>query len=102
MTTALTLVPGTAGLATFVYCSFVLWEARVFQHRQSRLLDRLTSLPAPAVPMNMTPSGLIGRIKIPRLDLSNIVMEGSGSRILRRAADHIPGTPLPGGAESRP
>jgi sortase A len=84
------------GLATLVYCGFIVWDARVFQDRQTRLLDGLTSLPAPAVPVNVTPGGLIGRIEIPRLGLSNIVMEGSDARILRRAVGHVPGTALPG------
>lgn len=41
---------------------------------------------------------LIGRIEIPRLDLSAVIVEGVGSRALRRAVGHIPGTPLPGEA----
>jgi sortase A len=40
--------------------------------------------------------GLIGRMEIPRLGLSVIVMEGTSSATLRRAAGHISGTALPG------
>ena len=40
--------------------------------------------------------GLIGRIDIPRLGLSAIVTEGVGTKNLRRAVGHIPGTALPG------
>jgi sortase A len=39
---------------------------------------------------------LIGRIEIPRLGLSVIVVEGVDRRILRRSVGHIPGTALPG------
>jgi sortase A len=39
---------------------------------------------------------LIGRLQIPRLGLSAIVMEGVSARTLRRAVGHVPGTPLPG------
>jgi sortase A len=40
--------------------------------------------------------GLIGRIDIPRLGVSAIVIEGDGTTTLRRAVGHIPGTALPG------
>jgi sortase A len=46
----------------------------------------------------LPPTGLIGRIEVPRLDLSVIVMEGVEASTLRRAAGHIPGTGLPGQA----
>lgn len=38
---------------------------------------------------------LIGRIKIPRIDVSALVLHGVGSRTLRRGVGHIPGTALP-------
>jgi sortase A len=39
---------------------------------------------------------MIGRIDIPRLGLSVIVIEGVGATALRHAAGHIPGTAMPG------
>jgi sortase A len=47
---------------------------------------------APAAPVD----GLIGRIEIPRLLLSVVVVEGVDKTSLRRAIGHIPGTALPG------
>ena len=38
----------------------------------------------------------IGRIEIPRLGVSVIVMEGANSNVMRHAAGHIAGTALPG------
>lgn len=38
---------------------------------------------------------VIGRLEIPSLDLSTMVLEGADSWILSRAAGHIPGTALP-------
>lgn len=38
---------------------------------------------------------LIGRIKIPRVGVSAIVLHGVGNKTLRRGVGHIPGTPLP-------
>jgi sortase A len=92
------------------YCGFVLVDAWVFQRRENGDLERLlrdrraatagtpqlesTTSPkgAPAVVM----AGLIGRIEIPRLLLSVVVIEGINKTTLRRAVGHIPGTPLPG------
>jgi LPXTG-site transpeptidase (sortase) family protein len=39
---------------------------------------------------------LVGRLEIPRLDLSVIVLEGVKARTLRLGAGHIPGTAMPG------
>jgi sortase A len=40
--------------------------------------------------------GLIGRLTIPRLQVSAIIREGVGENTLRTALGHIPGTALPG------
>ena len=42
------------------------------------------------------PGMLIGRLRIPRLNLAVMVREGAGESTLRRAVGHIPGTGLPG------
>ena len=39
---------------------------------------------------------LVGRLEIPRLDVSVMVLEGIQSRTLRLGAGHIPGTSIPG------
>ena len=52
-----------------------------------------TVTPRPPV---IAASGLIGRLEIPRLELSALIIEGDDSKTLRRAVGHIPGTPLPG------
>jgi len=41
-------------------------------------------------------SGLIGRMDVPRLNLSVYVLEGIGGTALRRGVGHVPGTPFPG------
>jgi sortase A len=42
------------------------------------------------------PSSVIGRLEIPRLDMSVMVREGADGKTLHRAVGHIPGTALPG------
>lgn len=41
---------------------------------------------------------LLGRLEVPRVNISVIVLEGSDSAVLDVAAGHIPGTALPGGS----
>lgn len=50
--------------------------------------------PAPP-PVEVRDGELIGRIKVPRLGVSAIVMEGVGKKTLRRGAGHIPDTAMP-------
>jgi sortase A len=99
-----------SAVALLSYCAFVLLDSWIFQQQQARDLDRLldeqrtasTSTPknelpvAPIDPPTTAPGGLIGRIEIPRLSLSTVVVEGIEKRALRRAVGHIPGTALPG------
>lgn len=44
---------------------------------------------------NLQEGDLIGRIEVPRLGVSAIVLEGVGYRTLRRGVGHIPATALP-------
>jgi len=94
------------------YCGFALVDAWIFQARESRNLDRqlrdrrAASEGVPQPKFSTSPKGgpaaaadgLIGRIEIPRLLLSVVVVEGIGRNTLRRAVGHIPGTALPGEA----
>jgi sortase A len=54
-----------------------------------------TPEPAPAGAPRR-PSEIVGRLEIPRLNLSAMVREGASERTLSRAVGHIPGTALPG------
>ena len=53
--------------------------------------------PSPA-PTPLAVGSLIGRIEIPRLSLSTIVLEGDSDQVLRKGVGHIPSTSLPGGS----
>ncbi len=76
------------------YCGFVSADAWVFQQRES--LDLQRQIAAELGSPNVAPSGLIGRLEIPRLGLSVMLMEGDDAKTLRRAVGHIRGTALPG------
>jgi sortase A len=94
-----------AAASLLAYCAFVMIDAWKFQRVQRRQLERLLTVQHEAAfhsPLeNATPAAngdLVGLIRIPRLDLSVIVIEGTSAKVLRRGAGHIPGTALPGHA----
>jgi sortase A len=71
-------------------CMFVL-ENTWITHRQAK---RAFAQPRPA---SVAATGeLVGRMEIPRLQMSVAVAEGTDAATLRRAAGHILGTDLPG------
>jgi sortase A len=94
------------------YCGFSLVDAWLFQRRATQDFDRLLrdrraaseltpqpeSVAAPKAVPAAVADGLIGRIEIPRLQLSVVVVEGVDTTALRRAVGHIPGTTMPGEA----
>jgi sortase A len=86
-----------AGAAVLLgYYGFVAADIWVFQQQESRNLQRLLDTEsAPSSPV-VASRGLIGRLEIPRLGLSVVVIEGDDAKTLRRAVGHIPSTPLPG------
>jgi sortase A len=47
-------------------------------------------------PRAQAQGALIGRLDIPRVGISTVVVEGIGSKDLRHAVGHVPGTALPG------
>ena len=104
-------------------------DAKIYQYRENRLLEEAenaraassgestasesdslgafqeASAPAPEEekePAEPGPEGsLVGRIEIPRLDDSAIVLEGVDKKTLRRGVGRIPGTALPDAREYR-
>jgi len=96
------------GIAMLGYCGFILVDGWMFQRREMHNLERLMQqerppgLPASpgesSLPPAIGPDGLIGQIRIERLGVSVVVVEGIDRTSLRRAAGHIVGTGLPGQA----
>lgn len=95
------------GILLLGYCAFVLVDSWLFQRREARRLDSILrdrqnalTHPTAIAPTSVQPTigldGLVGRIVIPRLGVSAVVVEGVDKPVLRRAAGHIPGTAFPG------
>ena len=100
------------GCGCLVAVGIGLLEAASFQKMASRTFERELVTPAPLTPAPLTPAppelsdnlsapvmpvarGLIGRLEIPRLNVSVIVMEGDDDATLARAVGHLPDTALP-------
>ena len=77
---------------------FFAVQARLHQRALEQQLYPLTA-PArhptrPAKRMHLQEGDLFGKLEIPRLDMSVMVMEGDEDHTLRLGAGHIPGTQL--------
>jgi sortase A len=89
------------------WCGWTLAHAHAYQSYQSWSLDRLRNgqsetkahwAPRSAEEKETAPArgDLVGRLDIPRLGLSAIVLEGADDETLRLGIGHVPGTALPG------
>jgi len=83
----------------------VWFTAKWYQAEGNRELERRleqsrstikTSSPIP--PVRLAKGDLIGRIEIPRLDLSTVIFEGDDDNVLKMGVGHLAGSPLPGEA----
>jgi sortase A len=93
------------GGAALVWCTVVWTGTALFDWYEGRELAQMpapaaiasTAKPAlPAPHRVLHPHDVIGRLEIPRLHLSTVVLEGDDSSALRFGAGHVPWTPLPG------
>lgn len=90
------------------YVVFSYSQAGVFQTYQSWKFDRelaqrsLSRAGIPAVAGHASPDyprtsgSVLGRMEIPRIGLSAMVLEGDDESVLRKGPGHLPGTPFPG------
>jgi len=81
---------GLSLLETWSYQAFLTWEfAEMLRPPSQRLASHLATIPVAAQPL--------GRLEIPSIQLSAMVLEGVDSSTLRHAVGHVPGTSLPDG-----
>src|SRR5437868_3695450 len=93
-----------ASLSLLGFCGYVAVDAWKFQRLESRKFEQLLSTaPTTIVPVSgktspasIVTDGVMGRIEIPAVGISAIVLEGTSSAILQRAVGHIAGTAEPG------
>jgi len=87
-----------AGSLALGSCLYVWTHAELFQNGQLARLAWLRAqfMHSGARRLAYRKGDLIGRLEIPRLGLSAVVVEGDDAATLRLAAGHIPGTAAPG------
>jgi sortase A len=86
------------GLACLAWAGATWVEAFRFQRDQRRVLEEQSSALHMASPPDRDtadPLAPIGRLDIPRLGVSVVVMPGDDDATLSKAVGHLPDTPLP-------
>jgi sortase A len=81
------------------YCGFVMLDSWAFQRGELREFNRMLRVGPPVVSRYSAPpvaDALVGRIEVGRIGLSAMVVEGTTTIALRRAAGHIARTGMPG------
>jgi sortase A len=78
------------GLLALSYDGAVWANTHLYQAYEDWRLERTL------MDQNAPPGSLIGRLQIPRIGLSAIVLEGVDARTLQLGPGHIPGTAFPG------
>ena len=93
------------GIACLLLYGFFIVEAHMQQAKLASELyrplpakaaapDSRAPAPTPAARRHLNEGDLFGRLEIPRLNLSVMVMEGDGASVLRLGAGHVPGTQM--------
>ncbi|MFZ3201800.1 MAG: class D sortase [Candidatus Acidiferrales bacterium] len=84
------LAGGICGLG---YAAYVVVDAQAYQAIEKSRFDTMRPAQGPRV---VAEGDVIGEMKIPRLELETILVQGESPKILRRAVGHLPETALPG------
>jgi sortase A len=94
------------GALAFACWGYLMLRQACFQKAASRVLQQQIAnastspqhdvLQAHEAAIRLRHGEMIGRLEIPRVNVSVIVLEGADSSVLDVAAGHIPGTALPG------
>ena len=91
------------GIATLAYAGGMAVYAEIYQRYKARILEQeldvreFVNPTSATTAQDATEGDLVGKLDIPRIGISVIVLEGVESRTLRTAAGHVPGTASPGG-----
>ena len=97
---ALSRILFVTGILCIAVYGFVAVQAHVHQQELGAALEKELALDRADVPgapsRRLSEGDLLGKLEIPRLRLSVMVMEGIAEKTLRLGGGHIPGTAYPG------
>jgi sortase A len=85
------------GLATIAYAGGTVAYAGIFQRYQVWKFER-NNAQYPALKIELQDGGPVGKLEIPRIGISVMVLQGTEDDALAFGAGHVSGTPLPGTA----
>jgi sortase A len=85
-----------SGVFALAYCGYVLAESFSYQSIQRSRFESASTIHTTESRGALTEGSAIGRMKIRRLGLDAIFVQGDSPRILRHAIGHISSTTLPG------
>jgi LPXTG-site transpeptidase (sortase) family protein len=83
----------TVAFLALGYTTYIFVDARAYQAIEERKFSTRRATPGPHP---VTTGDAIGEMKIPRIGLETIVVQGESSRILHRAVGHLLETAMPG------
>jgi sortase A len=86
---------GLFGLACLFFYGIATLSAWLYQRHAKAELERAIARRAEIFVLPPSRGELIGRVDIPRLQVSAAVAEGDDEKTLRKAVGHLPDTPLP-------
>jgi sortase A len=81
------------GIFALGYATYVVVDAYAYQAIEESRLSDMRPAQGPRV---VAEGDVVGEMKIPRLELKTIVVQGESTKVLRRAVGHLPETALPG------
>src|SRR6185436_8758444 len=85
------------GVAALLFCGGSILYGTIFQKLQSWRFDH-SVVSAPAA--EIREGEILGRLEIPDLNFSVMVLEGVGDEVLMAGAGHVPGTSHPGAVQN--
>jgi len=83
------------GIGALTYAGALIAESYVMQRYETLKFDRALASPADIRANAVITGGPIGRLTIPSVGISAIVLEGDDDSTLNVAPGHVPGTSLP-------
>jgi LPXTG-site transpeptidase (sortase) family protein len=83
----------TFGFLALGYTSYIFVDARAYQAIEESKFSNRRATPGPHP---VATGDAIGEMKIPRIGLESIVVQGESARILQRAVGHLAETAMPG------
>jgi sortase A len=86
-----------AGLLTLGYVAYDIAGTAAFQATEQRRFEQ-TAAVVPETALAPVEGAAVAEMRIPRLALTVIVLEGDSAAVLRRAVGHLAATALPGHA----